>query len=261
MITSSGATLSVKASGTGPVVFLLHGFPLDHRMWLPLIETLRGQYHCIALDLRGFGGSTLDGDYSLADLAEDIECIRARLAQNQQINLVGLSMGGYVALEYWHRYGQHLNSLTLANTKPSADDPAGSAARLEMAQSAISQGAWSAVSPMLSRLLPAKTLETNIGDCVREMMRAASSDAVAAAQRAMARRREFTELIPSVRTPTLVITGELDPIAPPDATRQWSAAIPNCIYREISTSGHLTPLEKPNEFRTILTGFLNGLSA
>ena len=169
LITSVGETLSVKAAGSGPVVMLLHGFPLDGRMWTYQLEQLSIHCRCLVPELRGFGGSTASRPYQLSDLADDVEQARRHLAPDEQLHLVGLSMGGYVALEYWHKYSSRLRSLTLANTKPQADDQATKAARLIMAQTAREAGAWAAVQSMLPRLLRlahwAATWSSQCGPC------------------------------------------------------------------------------------------------
>lgn len=256
LITPRGSTLSIKACGKGPSLFLIHGFPLDYRMWVHQIEPLSNHFQVIAPELRGFGGSTVDSDYTLADLADDIEQVRTHLSNNQTIRLVGLSMGGYVCFEYWKKYSQHLHSLVLANTKPSADDDTARQARLAMADKALKEGAWPAVAPMIDRLIPPTAKGTAVESQMREMMQSASPQAVAAAQRAMAQRTDFTAQLPGIKLKTLVITGELDPIAPPAATKIWAGQIPDAKCVVFSGVGHMTPLESPQQFNEELTSFL-----
>jgi 3-oxoadipate enol-lactonase len=256
LITPRGSTLSIKACGKGPSLFLIHGFPLDHRMWIHQMEPLSNHFQVIAPELRGFGGSTVDSDYTLADLADDIEQVRTHLSNNQPIRLVGLSMGGYVCFEYWRKYGHHLHALVLANTKPSADDDAAKQGRLAMADKALKEGTWPAVAPMIDRLLPSTAKGTAVDSQMREMMQSASPQAVAAAQRAMAQRTDFTAQLPSIKTRTLVITGELDPIAPPAATKTWAGQIPDAKTVVLPGVGHMTPLESPQQFNEELTAFL-----
>lgn len=257
LITPRGNTLSIKACGKGPALFLIHGFPLDYRMYVHQIEAFADRYQVIVPELRGFGGSTIDGDYSLADLADDIEQIRSHLSNHQPIRLVGLSMGGYVCLEYWRKYRHHLDSLVLANTKPDGDDDLTKQARLAKAEQALNEGTWSSVAPMLDRLIPQAARGTAIESRMSEMMQSASPQAVAAAQRAMSQRDDFTALLPSIATKTLVITGELDPIAPPQATQAWASQIPAASYREFPAVGHMSPLESPQLFNDTLSAFFN----
>jgi pimeloyl-ACP methyl ester carboxylesterase len=252
IITQRGSTLSIKAAGQGPAVMLVHGFPLDHRMWLKQIAQLSERYHVIVPELRGFGGSSLDEQYTLGDLADDLELVRRHLADNQRLHLVGMSMGGYVALEYWSRYADRLASLTLANTKPGVDDPAGKKGRLEMAEKVLQEGTWPAISVMIPRLLPTSALGTPVEQQVVEMMQSAKPPSVAAAQRAMAQRRDFTNLLPSIDVPTFVLTGNQDVIAPPQATAVWASQIPRSQFAELSGIGHMSPMEAPDRFNSLL---------
>jgi len=230
-------------------------------MWLPLMSLLSPSYHCIAMEFRGFGGSTLDGDYTLSDLAQDVEIVRSHFAANERMHLVGLSMGGYVALEYWRLFSSNLRSLILSNTKPDADDSTGQTARRQMAQRALESGAWSALAPMLPRLIAPQAMETEVENNVRQMMQASSASTIAAAQHAMAGRKDFTQIIETIRVPTLVVTGQYDFIAPPQTTRQWAHRIPSSSYSEIATAGHLAPLENPEDFHDALERFFSNLGA
>lgn len=259
LIGPKGNAISVATAGTGPTLMLLHGFPLDHRLWLAQLGSLADFYHVVAPEFRGFGGSaTSHTAYTLRDLAEDVEFVRQHLAGEQPMHLAGLSMGGYVAFEYWHMHRQHLRSLSLLNTKPSGDDTAARQGRLTTAEHALAAGTWEAVQPMLPKLLSAVTLSTRpqVVAAVESMMRRPTAPAVAAAQQAMADRRDFTSLLPSMRLPVLVATGEHDPLAPPVATQAWAASLPDAKFVQIPEAGHLPPLETPEAITDLLRSFL-----
>src|ERR1043166_6951931 len=76
------------------VLVLLHGFPLDSRMWNAQIETLANRWRVIAPDFRGFGESGETGPFTIAQLADDVHALVERLRLGK-IVLGGLSMGGY----------------------------------------------------------------------------------------------------------------------------------------------------------------------
>ena len=48
-----------EEQGSGPVLVLVHGFPLGRLMWRPQLQAFGGEYRCIAPDLRGFGGTSV----------------------------------------------------------------------------------------------------------------------------------------------------------------------------------------------------------
>ncbi|MFN3189608.1 MAG: alpha/beta fold hydrolase [Aureliella sp.] len=253
-----GHSFSVVTAGEGPVVFLLHGFPLDHRLWESQLSSLSSEYRIVCPEFRGFGATPISEDetYSLGDLADDVELLRRHLAANERITLVGLSMGGYVALEYWSRYAEHLSGLVLTNTKPNADDAAAKQGRLAMADEVLRTNRNDVVRGMLDKLLPTDVARDTRVQAER-MMLDTSPRAIAVAQRAMAGRRDFTEQLDEIDIPTLVLTGEMDQLAPVDSTRDWAAHIPGARFVSIGQCGHLSPLERPQEFNAALTQFLN----
>ncbi|MCC7337902.1 MAG: alpha/beta hydrolase [Pirellulaceae bacterium] len=257
-----GNLISVTVAGEGMPLILLHGFPLDHRLWLQQFDYLSKNYCIIAPDLRGFGQSTLTEEpYSMADLAEDVEQVRQHMTDDQPVALCGLSMGGYVAFEYWRHYSKSLTALILANTKPEEDTDQGRAARRAMSERAHQLGSWHAVSEMLPKLLSEQHF-AQLGSqfqAAEQMLRSCSADAVSSAQRAMADRADFIALLPALSTPTLVITGEEDTIAPPAATRKWAAVIPNSQCHVLAGAAHLTPLEQPQQFNQLVHEFLGSL--
>jgi 3-oxoadipate enol-lactonase len=264
LLAPRGNTLSVTAAGHGMPLFLLHGFPLDHLMWSGQLQRLSKDFRVIAIDLRGFGKSSLDApSYSIIDLADDVEFVRSHLAANERITLCGLSMGGYVAFEYWRRHGQHLAGLVLANTKPDADSEQAKSGRLQMAAVAQSQGAWPAISGMLEKLLSKVHQQpgSEVYRQVEQIMRGCRAEAISAAQHAMANRADFVPHLAAIDVPTLVLTGEQDQIAPPEATRHWASSLPSARFIVLPEAAHLTPLEAGHEFARHVTEFMQSLVA
>ncbi len=256
----SGNLISVTLAGQGQPLVLLHGFPLDHRQWQAQLSGLAEHFRVIAPDLRGFGKSTLtEQAYSLADLADDVEQVRLHLVDAGPIALCGLSMGGYVAFEYWRRYSRNLSALVLTNTKPDADDATAKANRRTMIGEAERAGSWSVVSGLIGKQLTKHHVEQRgaIYHSVQQMMKECTVDGVRGALRAMAERADFTAALPSLTTPTLVIAGEEDPITPAAATRMWSAMLPNAACHVVAESAHLTPLEQPQHFNSLVREFLS----
>lgn len=261
---TSGNHISVTANGAGTPLVLLHGFPLDHRQWLPQLERLSAHYRVIAPDLRGFGQSTLtEQAYSIAELAADVEQVRQHFCPQERIVLCGLSMGGYAAFEYWRHHAANLLGLILVNTKPDADTAEARAARQQMSALARQAGSWPAVSGMLPKLLSAHQL-TERGpayQATEQMLKACSVDAICQAQQALAARADFIVKLPAIETPTMVITGSEDSIAPPESTRKWAAVIPNSSCHVISGTAHLTPLEAPDQFNDLVHSFVQSLES
>ena len=89
-------------NANGPTLLLVHGYPDNHEIWLPLIRELAADYQIIAYDVRGFGASDIPGkrlDYHLTKLANDLEAVIKSLSPNQPVHLVAHDWGSIQAWE------------------------------------------------------------------------------------------------------------------------------------------------------------------
>src|SRR5262245_62932806 len=101
--TINGVNVCYQDRGRGAAVVLVHGFPLDSRMWEAQIEALSDRYRVIAPDLRGFGQSKSDEPFTVASQADEIHKLLNELGVTPCV-LFGLSMGGYIALTFVRKY-------------------------------------------------------------------------------------------------------------------------------------------------------------
>src|SRR6478735_12821902 len=85
--------------GRGEPLVLLHGFPLDRRMWDAQVNRLSDHHRVLAPDFRDFGRSVNDEPFSIESLADNVHTFVHQLGARPCV-LAGLSMGGYVALAY-----------------------------------------------------------------------------------------------------------------------------------------------------------------
>jgi pimeloyl-ACP methyl ester carboxylesterase len=92
---------------------------------------------------------------------------------------------------------------------------------------------------------------------VRRVVENTSSAAIACAQRGMSVRPDVTELLSSIRVPTLVLVGQEDVISPPAEMRSIAAAIPDSQFVEIPGAGHMTTMENPAAVNAALRSFLD----
>jgi len=106
MLIATGIRINVEDIGAGKPIVLIHGWPVDHRMFEYQLNQLpRGGYRCIAPDLRGFGASDRPWTgYNYDTLADDLRSLLDLLDLNE-VTLAGFSMGGAVAIRYLSRHG------------------------------------------------------------------------------------------------------------------------------------------------------------
>lgn len=258
-IAVNGANLNLVDEGHGPPVVLVHGFPLDHTMWRHQRAALHGNHRVILPDLRGFGSSDGWVDTTPMELfADDLAALLDECQVRDPITLVGLSMGGYIAFQFWLRHRARLARLVLCDTRAVSDPEEVARGRLQMAERALREGSDFVADAMLGRLVADTTrqLQPEIVDELRHIIRQTSPRAIAAAQRGMAARPDVTSLLSQIDCPTMVLCGEHDVISPVAEMRAIATAIPNACFVEIPDAGHMAPLEQPTTVNAALTSFL-----
>ena len=105
-----GGSLYVESTGEGPPLLLVHGWPLDHRMFDPQVAGLANDFQVIVFDRRGFGRSQAPPDLRLE--LDDIDHILDAIGLSNA-HLLGMSQGGRIAIRYAVTRPQRLRSLLL----------------------------------------------------------------------------------------------------------------------------------------------------
>jgi len=111
-------SLYVREEGPrdAPTLLFLHGLGLSHTMWNPQFEGLSDSYHCLAPDLPECGNSTDTGPFTLKDASRRVvEIIRERVPGGSA-HVVGLSIGGAVAIQILHDEPHMLDHLMISGT-------------------------------------------------------------------------------------------------------------------------------------------------
>lgn len=242
----NGISMAVDVEGDGPAVLFVHGFPFDRTMWRHLVAGLSG-WTRIAPDLRGMGLSDVSrSGYSIGRYADDLLELLNVLAVERAV-VCGLSMGGYVAFEFWRRYRERVSGLILANTRAEADTPEGRAGRDQMIELVEREGPAALPPKLLPKLFGPSSLDAmpRVVEHVRTMILETPQAGIIGALTAMRDRADATPMLGGIDVPTLVIAGRDDQLIPAAETRAWVPSIPGARLIEIPEAGHLTPLEQP----------------
>jgi len=253
--------LAIEDRGTGPVLLLVHGFPLDHSMWQAQIDEFSTRFRVLAPDLRGFGGSGLGtGEVTMRRYADDLAALLDRLDIDDKIIYCGLSMGGYIAWQFWQKYADRLAGLVLCDTRAVADSPQAKAGRAELAARVLAAGSQAAAEAMLPKLFGPQS-ERDHPEAIeqtRAVILGNSPAGIAAALDGMAKRPDATDMLAGINVPTLVVVGEHDGISPPAEMQGIAERIPAAQFALIPSAGHMSPLENPVAFNAVLGRFLAG---
>ena len=258
------SVLSVRESGSGTPLLLLHAFPLSARMWQAQLDELPGPdgstARVLAVDLRGFGGTALGPDQPSLDLlADDLALLLDRAGLERAV-VGGLSLGGYTALAFARRHPERLSGLLLADTKASADSPQQRENRERIARAVLARDSVRLLvdEQLPSPLLGASSAERDPGlvGRVRELMEQAAPGSVAWMQRAMAARGDSLELLAGLDVPALVLVGAEDLITPVSDAEAMAAALPDARLTVLPGVGHLSAMEAPDAFNTAVRELL-----
>jgi pimeloyl-ACP methyl ester carboxylesterase len=119
-----GVHIEYRVVGKGdPAIVLIHGWATDANYWNAQMGPLQAKYTVVAVDLAGHGGSTKSRtDWSMEKYGEDVTAVVQRIP-NQQVILVGHSMGGTVALEAARTLGNRVIGIVVVDALKSVGLP------------------------------------------------------------------------------------------------------------------------------------------
>lgn len=237
-------------AGTGKPILLLHGFPLDSRIWDDILPLLTPHRRVITLDLRGFGQSDESPAFSMRQLALDVAGF-ITLKKLGPCCVAGLSMGGYVAQELASEHPELLSHLILLDTKAESDNTEARNKRIEMAKLARDQSAQAVADQMMPKMLaPQHTPEVEAK--LRTIMQSQRTETIAHACIAMRDRENYLNTITSLSFPVDMIVGQHDAISSPELMRFMHQKVNYGRLFEIPNAGHITPMENPQATATAI---------
>lgn len=260
-VTLRGVRLHVEDSGgVGPTVAFSHGLFWDTRLFSPQIDVLSRTRRCIAWDHRGQGRSEVTASgYDMDTLAADAIALLDRVGAGP-VHMVGLSMGGFVAMRVALARPDLVRSLVLLDT--SADpEPDSNRPRYRLLR--LIAG-WFGLGMVIGRVMPILFGREFLSDPSRAedrdeyRRRLLGNDRVGIlrAVDGVLARSGVASRLHALRIPTLVIVGEDDVATPPSKARALADAIPGARLHVIPGAGHTSTLERPAAVTAAIEGFL-----
>lgn len=241
-----------------PLVFL-HSFGHNKAMWFPQLTyfTERG-YRVVAPDMPGHGDSTFHAEHHTVDrIAQSYIELLDTLGLQRAV-LIGISMGGYIALRMWARKSQSIAALVLSNTKAESDSPEIVARRRAQIDSLRDRGLSEFIHTGAPRRLSAHTIEKRpwVLDSIRMMNFTVSAEANIATLEAMAAKDDDTATLATITVPVLITSGSDDTFIPKAAAGVLKDGIRQSQLHVIPDTGHVSSLENPTLYNRVLDDFL-----
>jgi 3-oxoadipate enol-lactonase len=257
-VCADGGRLRYSTAGAGEPVVLIHGLGLDLSMWDPQWPVLQREFRAIRYDVRGFGGSTLpQGPYSHSDdLLDLLDFLDARPA-----HVVGLSMGGQLALRFALEHPAATRSLTLIDAALHGFRWSNAWTRKmgEIVSTARNGDVHAAKQLWLTHELFAPTQrDPQLATALAAMVERYSAWHWHNDDPVRRPKAPTIKALAAVSPPVLVIVGELDL---PDFTaiaKQLAAEIPRATLRTIAGAGHMANMEAPAVVNALLREHLRG---
>ncbi len=225
---------------------LLHAFPFDRRFWDDNVSALAQKFRVVRMELSGNRSIAEWSD----DVAETLDALGIAMAA-----LVGVSMGGYVALAFAKRHPARLSALVLADTRAGADVASGKKTRDEQIAK-IRDGGLKAILDGM----PKKLLEPSASEELQQRVRAIEverEETVIAALTALRDRPDRTAELDEIRVPTLALVGEHDAITSTREAELMATLIPGAELCVIPNAGHLSNFDQPRAFEAEVLRFLD----
>ena len=239
-----------------PTVLLLHGLGSAGADWLLQFKPLgEAGYHVLAPDLRGFGQSSWPGHTSVTAMADDMAVLLREL-EAAPAHVVGISMGGTVALQLALDHPDLVRRLVLVNTfarlRPQG---IGGYLYFPLRMLLMYTVGLERQARLVSRRIFPKPDQAVLRMQLYQRIVHTDPRAYRATMWALLRFNVEPRLH-EIRVPTLVITGAEDTTVPPAAQRRLVAGIPGAQQIVIPGSGHAVILDNPVAFNQALLSFL-----
>jgi proline-specific peptidase len=279
---AGGRSFEYVSKGTGPATLLVHpgGPGLTYHYLRGLLKLANANLRVILFNPRGVGHSwkpKRPSEYTVPNMAEDVEAIR-RALRITELHLLGFSAGGFVALEYVHRYEKHLTSLLLCATAGSAEEvrqgtrmalgTASPSQRVRLralaASGSFSSPEYQALSerifkPFQTRFLrgsPPDWKATKLStEVYRAMLTRTGDEFVVDGTLAHWDGRKYYS---KIEVPTLVVVGRYDFFLEP--SMEMNDRIEPAHLRVLPRSSHMVNLEQPREFLGTIREFLSDVT-
>jgi pimeloyl-ACP methyl ester carboxylesterase len=252
VVDSDAYPVAWREAGSGPVALFLHGLGGSRTSWDDQLRALGHQRRCVAWDMPGYGASA-GSPTSLDDLADAAAGLIAELGV-QQADVVGLSLGGMVALHLALRHPDVVRSLALLDTSP-AFGLDGTTAQEWLHDRFAPLDAGATMASLADRVIPAlvgpSCSPERLADAVAAMRRV-PVEAFRAACHALVD-HDVRSSLSAITQPCAVMVGEQDRETPVPYARALADGIPRATLDVVPGAGHLLNVEDPDAVAGRLT--------
>lgn len=242
--------INYVAEGKAPkTIVFIHGLGENLESWKHQTKFFSKDFKVVALDLRGHGKSGVPKKkIEMDDFAGDVMGLLNHLGI-KKAHFCGLSMGALVIFELYKRHPDYFLSMILVATRP----------RYPPAQTAALEGmSMEVIGEEVATFALAASAAESLREEVAKMIAGTQKDVYLQSAEATSM-LNYTDLLPKIKVPTLIIVGDRDIVTPVHSAEILNRDIPRSILKMMRGIGHLPNRENPEEFNNTLEEFLNKL--
>lgn len=235
--------------GTGDVLVFLHGAGVDSILWEPQIAAFAASHRVIAPNLPGHGN--VPAVQSVAEMADHVHSLLSTLGIDRY-SIIGLSLGGMVALDVAGRWPDEVSHLAMIESVPTVSD---NRAVLFLAKCAIFL--MQLVGRGFFAVMPARMMGAETKDTARYLKPALarmSAKNTYKVQRA-ALSYDGRQHLSGLYMPTLVLVAEKN-ISTHKQAQKMASLIKHCDYQMVPGAGHIANRDAPSFVNQALASFL-----
>jgi 3-oxoadipate enol-lactonase len=252
--------LALDVAGAGPFVLFMHGIGGNRRNWRRQLAAFAPRYACAAWDARGYGESDdYEGPLAFDDFVADVLRVLDHV-EVERAHLVGLSMGGRIAMRTALLHPQRVATLTLVDTHEgfAAFSPAQRQAFIDSRRAPLLAGREPRdIAPTVARSLigPHATPEQlqELIDSIAMLHK----DSYIKSLQATVDQVDVGD-ISAITAPTHFMVGADDPLTPPAMHHEMAAKVRNSVVSVVPRAGHLSNIENPDAFNEAGLAWLAG---
>jgi 3-oxoadipate enol-lactonase len=251
-VRANGLVIHYRDQGRrdGPALVFINSLGCDFRIWSGVAEILAPDFRIITYDKRGHGLSESGPDQNdMADYARDLMGLLDQLGV-RRATIVGLSIGGLIAQEFYRHHPERVGALVLCDTTARI----GTEESWDQRIAEVGRGGIEAVAEAtLERWFTADFRSRRSADLagMRAMLTRTSRQGYLAACGAL-KRADLRPYAGRIEAPTLCLVGDQDGSTPVALVRETAALIPGSRFEIIEGAGHLPNVERPEILARLL---------
>src|SRR3984957_13985651 len=249
--------MSFRSRGNGETIVFLHGLLGSSRSWAFQFDRLSRDYRMIAWDAPGYGQSEMVA----ASIHAFVEALREFIANvgHPKVSLVGHSMGGTVAACFAAAFPELVSRLVLSCSHAGYAEPetAPMSAKFERRMRELHEIGPVAYGVNRARSLLPDSVPSRVFDYAAEIVSETNPEGLRRATR-MLQRADNRGLLPKLKIPILILTGEMDTDVRPDLKADLLRLAPVTRHVEMPGLGHAPYFEAPDYYSGLIEDFLSG---